>query len=85
MTMRAMYSVLDIREKRDRIGLHHTSFREYLIDPTRSHNFHIDIPAQQYVLARRWLQALATKKMSSYRYEILLPHREAWKYSDVPR
>ncbi|KAJ8072343.1 hypothetical protein PM082_015902 [Marasmius tenuissimus] len=64
LTLRAMHSVLDIRGGWDIIAVYHTSFREYLVDRTRSGIFSIDLrPAQTTYLARRWLQALSTERL----------------------
>ncbi|KAJ8094315.1 hypothetical protein PM082_006855 [Marasmius tenuissimus] len=52
LTLRAMHSVLDIRGLRDPIRHYHTSFRDYLLDQTRSRNFHVDIYARMRVIAR---------------------------------
>ncbi|KAJ8072312.1 hypothetical protein PM082_015871 [Marasmius tenuissimus] len=64
LTLRAMHSVLDIRGGWDIITVYHTSFREYLVDRTRSGIFSIDLgPAQTTYLARRWLQALSIERL----------------------
>ncbi|KAK1233385.1 hypothetical protein PQX77_003458 [Marasmius sp. AFHP31] len=69
MTLRAMHSVLDIQE--DCIAVSHTSFRDYLLDRTRSGIFFIDREAQTYHLARRWLQALSAERLRRHGYEII--------------
>ncbi|KAJ8081015.1 hypothetical protein PM082_017853 [Marasmius tenuissimus] len=61
-----MYSVLDVRGGWDDIRIYHSSFREYLIDPTRSRGFHVDVGVQKYLLARRWLQNLSVNKIPTY-------------------
>ncbi|KAJ8072596.1 hypothetical protein PM082_016155 [Marasmius tenuissimus] len=68
LALRGMYSVLDIHDSGFEIRLLHTSFREYLLDPTRSHDFHIDVRTQVHALARQWLQKLTTSKIKTYRY-----------------
>ncbi|KAK1233563.1 hypothetical protein PQX77_003278 [Marasmius sp. AFHP31] len=65
LTLRAMYSVLDIRGRGDEIRLYHTSFRDFLVDQDRSHNFHIYIPTQTLIIAQKWLQALTAMLTSS--------------------
>ncbi|KAL0063377.1 hypothetical protein AAF712_009686, partial [Marasmius tenuissimus] len=65
--LRGMHSVLNVRGRNDAITVHHTSFRDYLVDQNRSRNFHIDIDSQKYVLARQWLQNLTTSKVRTYR------------------
>ncbi|KAL0071694.1 hypothetical protein AAF712_000616 [Marasmius tenuissimus] len=66
LRLRRMHSVLSIRGWHDAITVHHTSFREYLVDPTRSGHFHIDINTQKYVIARQWLPNLTTSKVRKY-------------------
>ncbi|KAK1215954.1 hypothetical protein PQX77_021424 [Marasmius sp. AFHP31] len=73
LRLRGMHSVLNIRGRDDVISIHHTSFREYLLDQTRSCHFHIDIDSQKYVLVRQWLQNLTTSKVRKYRYEGIYP------------
>ncbi|KAK1226446.1 hypothetical protein PQX77_010530 [Marasmius sp. AFHP31] len=63
LTLRAMYSVLDIRGWGDGIRIYHTSFRDYLVDQTRSRHFHVDLDPQKYPIERLWLQSLATSKV----------------------
>ncbi|KAJ8073682.1 hypothetical protein PM082_011960 [Marasmius tenuissimus] len=70
LTLRAMYSVLDIRDRGDRIRLYHTSFREFLVDRDRSRNFHIDITTQTPIITRKWLQNLTASRLRTYRCEI---------------
>ncbi|KAK1216443.1 hypothetical protein PQX77_020912 [Marasmius sp. AFHP31] len=69
LTLRAMHSVLDIHDWEDKIVMHHTSFRDYLVDRSRSGHFHIDVDAQTPAIARQWLQSLTAGKMSTYRYD----------------
>ncbi|KAJ8094287.1 hypothetical protein PM082_006827 [Marasmius tenuissimus] len=76
LTLRAMYSVLDIRGPEHRIRIYHTSFEEYLVDQNRSCDFHIDVLAQKYVLARQWLRNLSANRMRSYRFDLLSVDRE---------
>ncbi|KAK1216587.1 hypothetical protein PQX77_020779 [Marasmius sp. AFHP31] len=66
LRLRGMHSVLNIRGRDDAITVHHTSFRDYLLDRTRSHHFHIDIDTQRYDIVRQWLQNLTTSKILSY-------------------
>ncbi|KAK1229239.1 hypothetical protein PQX77_007714 [Marasmius sp. AFHP31] len=66
LTLRAMHSILGIGGSEDRLYVYHTSFTDYLVDPTRSGRFHIDTQAQNYVIARQWLQNLRTSKMRTY-------------------
>ncbi|KAK1217532.1 hypothetical protein PQX77_019821 [Marasmius sp. AFHP31] len=73
LRLRGMHSVLNIRGRDDGVSVHHTSFREYLLDQTRSGHFHIDIDTQEYVIARQWLQNLTTSKVRKYRYEGIYP------------
>ncbi|KAL0063227.1 hypothetical protein AAF712_009829, partial [Marasmius tenuissimus] len=61
-----MHSVLYIGGWDDWIAVHHTSFREYLVDPNRSRNFHIDVDTQKYAIARQWLLNLTTSKVLTY-------------------
>ncbi|KAK1218924.1 hypothetical protein PQX77_018366 [Marasmius sp. AFHP31] len=68
-----MHSVLNIRGWDDVITVYHTSFREYLLDRTRSGHFHIDTDSQKYVLARQWLQNLTTSKVHTYSSSQLYP------------
>ncbi|KAJ8091634.1 hypothetical protein PM082_020868 [Marasmius tenuissimus] len=63
LTLRGMYSVLNIGGQKDTITLYHTSFEEYLVDRTRSCDFYIDRPMQEYMIARRWLQSLSTVRV----------------------
>ncbi|KAK1221830.1 hypothetical protein PQX77_015351 [Marasmius sp. AFHP31] len=69
LTLRGMYSVLNIRGPKDDIELYHTSFREYLVDYTRSREFHIDLPAQRNTIAHCWLQSLMIDRLRSLRYD----------------
>ncbi|KAK1216558.1 hypothetical protein PQX77_020804 [Marasmius sp. AFHP31] len=71
LRLRGMHSVLNIRGRDDEITVHHTSFREYLLDRTRSGHFHIDIDTQKYVIARQWLQNLTTSKVRKYSFSQL--------------
>ncbi|KAJ8073330.1 hypothetical protein PM082_011602 [Marasmius tenuissimus] len=66
LTLRGMHSVLHIRGWADEIYIHHTSFREFLLDQNRSRDFHIDILAQECIVARRWLKGLTASKMQDY-------------------
>ncbi|KAL0563163.1 hypothetical protein V5O48_018912, partial [Marasmius crinis-equi] len=66
LTLRAMYSVLEINAHCDKIRVYHTSFADFLGDPVRAGEFHIDRPAQHYLLARRWIQALSVSGVRNY-------------------
>ncbi|KAK1235269.1 hypothetical protein PQX77_001511 [Marasmius sp. AFHP31] len=66
LTLRGMHSELDIRGRGDTIRLYHTSFRDYLVNEARSRNFHIDLGAQQYAIAYRWLRGLTSSKIQTY-------------------
>ncbi|KAL0061556.1 hypothetical protein AAF712_011582 [Marasmius tenuissimus] len=70
VTLRGMHSVMDIRGPEDEIKPFHTSFRDYLVDRTRSGRFFIDTDTQQCVIARQWLPKLTTGKVRTYRYEV---------------
>ncbi|KAJ8074723.1 hypothetical protein PM082_022166 [Marasmius tenuissimus] len=52
-----MHSVLDIRDKE--ITVFHTSFTDFIYDPSRSGQFHIDKAVQRDTLGVKWLRALA--------------------------
>ncbi|KAK1225440.1 hypothetical protein PQX77_011631 [Marasmius sp. AFHP31] len=71
LTLRGMHSVLNIGDREDKINLYHTSFRDYLTDQTRSHNFHINIESEKLVIARNWLKNLTTDKIRTYSSEKL--------------
>ncbi|KAK1230423.1 hypothetical protein PQX77_006489 [Marasmius sp. AFHP31] len=66
LTLRAMYSVLDVRGAEDVIVVYHTSFTDYLHDPARSRDFHVDIQAQRITIARKWLQQLTESGMRTF-------------------
>ncbi|KAK1225116.1 hypothetical protein PQX77_011986 [Marasmius sp. AFHP31] len=66
LTLRAMYSVLNIPDESKKIRVYHTSFTDYLCDQTRSRQFHVDIDSQKHAIARRWLQNLATSRVLTY-------------------
>ncbi|KAK1230231.1 hypothetical protein PQX77_006686 [Marasmius sp. AFHP31] len=61
-TLRGMHSVLDIRGSSDEIRVFHISFRDYLVDQTRSGCFHINVDTQKNAIARQWLQNLTTSQ-----------------------
>ncbi|KAL0061504.1 hypothetical protein AAF712_011647 [Marasmius tenuissimus] len=67
LTLRAMYSVLDIRGWGDKIRVYHNSFRDYLLDPSRSRHFHVDIDTQKCPVERQWLRNLTACQMRTYR------------------
>ncbi|KAK1226115.1 hypothetical protein PQX77_010915 [Marasmius sp. AFHP31] len=70
LTLRGMYSVLNIRGPKDRIELYHTSFEEYLVDHTRSCEFHVDLPARKHTIAHCWLRSLTMDRLRSLRYDL---------------
>ncbi|KAL0570102.1 hypothetical protein V5O48_011862 [Marasmius crinis-equi] len=74
LTLRAMHSVLEIQGPKDPIRVYHTSFTDYLFDPTRSGKFYV--VDQQYVLAWRWGPALprGTQSVKVYNDDL------AWRY-----
>ncbi|KAK1230037.1 hypothetical protein PQX77_006887 [Marasmius sp. AFHP31] len=73
LRLRGMHSVLNLCGRNKEITVHHTSFRDYLLDRARSGHFHIDIDTQKYVIARQWLQNLMTSKVRNYRYKGIYP------------
>ncbi|KAJ8084815.1 hypothetical protein PM082_003592 [Marasmius tenuissimus] len=75
LTLRAMYSVLDIRGWGDKIRVYHNSFRDYLLDPSRSRHFHVDIDAQKYPVERQWLRNLTACQMRTYSSEQLYDYK----------
>ncbi|KAK1216828.1 hypothetical protein PQX77_020537 [Marasmius sp. AFHP31] len=72
LMLRPMHSVLDIQGAWDEIKVFHTSFRDYLLDRSRSGIFFIDQPAHTCFLARRWLQALSAERLRRYSFYQLL-------------
>ncbi|KAK1220039.1 hypothetical protein PQX77_017212 [Marasmius sp. AFHP31] len=58
-TLWSLHSVLDIQGGNAAISVYHTSFVDFLHDPSRSGEFHIDRAARHSALACRWLRALA--------------------------
>ncbi|KAK1226478.1 hypothetical protein PQX77_010562 [Marasmius sp. AFHP31] len=78
LTLRAMYSVLNIRGWSNDIRIYHASFRDYLVDPIRSRHFHVDLDAQTYSIRRQWLQNLATSKTQTYSSNFQLYGWETW-------
>ncbi|KAK1226411.1 hypothetical protein PQX77_010622 [Marasmius sp. AFHP31] len=67
LTLRAMRSLLDIRGPGLGLRVYQTSFREYLVDQSRSQTFYIDLTSQKYLIAHQWLQNLSTEKMRTCR------------------
>ncbi|KAJ8077673.1 hypothetical protein PM082_002106 [Marasmius tenuissimus] len=67
LTLRAMHSVLDVRGGRDAIRVFHISFRDYILDETRSGPFCIDRAAQRDLITQKWLQALSVDKVKKYK------------------
>ncbi|KAK1221485.1 hypothetical protein PQX77_015719 [Marasmius sp. AFHP31] len=55
----SMHSVLNIGAGNDRITVIHTSFTDFIYDPSRSRQFYIDQVLQRDTLAVYWLRALA--------------------------
>ncbi|KAJ8080341.1 hypothetical protein PM082_017174 [Marasmius tenuissimus] len=70
LTLRGMHAVLHIGGWADVIRVHHTSFADYLVDPSRSQEFYIDPSAQKHFIAQQWLEQLTTSKMCAYRYAL---------------
>ncbi|KAJ8080337.1 hypothetical protein PM082_017170 [Marasmius tenuissimus] len=66
LTLRGMHAVLHINGWADKIHIHHTSFRDYLVDPSRSQKFYIDPSAQKHFIMQQWLEKLTTSKMRAY-------------------
>ncbi|KAK1215760.1 hypothetical protein PQX77_021598 [Marasmius sp. AFHP31] len=56
--LRFMHSVLNIGSGDVAITAYHTSFTDFLYDPSRSEQFYIDRPACHDALARDWLRTL---------------------------
>ncbi|KAL0057827.1 hypothetical protein AAF712_015518 [Marasmius tenuissimus] len=69
LALRGMHSVLQIHGWTDPIKLLHTSFRDYLLDQSRSQGFYIDLDAQKPIVAQQWLEKLTPCKVQAYRYE----------------
>ncbi|KAJ8091666.1 hypothetical protein PM082_020901 [Marasmius tenuissimus] len=65
LALRMMHLVLNVGGQEDRVTIHHTSFREYLLNRTRG-KLWIDISAQEHRLAREMLRNLSVEKMGSY-------------------
>ncbi|KAG7085407.1 hypothetical protein E1B28_002968 [Marasmius oreades] len=57
-TLRAMHSVLDVRDRDKGIKIYHTSFTDFLLDPARSREFYINKSEWVDFLACRWTRAL---------------------------
>ncbi|KAK1220515.1 hypothetical protein PQX77_016715 [Marasmius sp. AFHP31] len=55
----SLHSVLNIQGGDAAISVYHTSFVDFLHDPSRSGEFHIDRAAHHSALARQWLCVLA--------------------------
>ncbi|KAL0067535.1 hypothetical protein AAF712_005526 [Marasmius tenuissimus] len=68
LTLREMHAVLHTPGWADNIRIHHTSFRDYLVDPSRSQKFYIDLSAQKHFIMQQWLEKLTTSKMRAYRF-----------------
>ncbi|KAJ8076232.1 hypothetical protein PM082_000651 [Marasmius tenuissimus] len=67
LTLRGMHSVLIIHGQGDRIGVHHTSFTDYLTDQTRSLDYHINKKKQRHPIVQQWVQSLATSRIQTHR------------------
>ncbi|KAK1231442.1 hypothetical protein PQX77_005442 [Marasmius sp. AFHP31] len=70
-TLWSLHSVLNIRGGDVAITVYHTSLTDFLHDPSRSREFHIDRAACYSALARQWLRNLTTNKVQTYKYEAL--------------
>ncbi|KAG7085402.1 hypothetical protein E1B28_002963 [Marasmius oreades] len=57
-TLRAMHSVLDVRDREDDIKIYHKSFTDFLLDQTRSREFFINQSEWEDFLACRWTRSL---------------------------
>ncbi|KAG7100059.1 hypothetical protein E1B28_001844 [Marasmius oreades] len=57
-TLRAMHSVLDVRDREDDIRIYHKSFTDFLFDWARSREFFIDRSMWTDSVACRWTRAL---------------------------
>ncbi|KAK1225525.1 hypothetical protein PQX77_011533 [Marasmius sp. AFHP31] len=62
--LRYMHSVLDIATGDAAITVYHTSFTDFLCDPSRSRQFYIDRAARHEFFAVQWLQRL-TQRLKS--------------------
>ncbi|KAL0057141.1 hypothetical protein AAF712_016232, partial [Marasmius tenuissimus] len=58
LTLRFMHSVINIQGGDVAISTYHTSFTDFLLDPSRSGPFHIDVAAHHETLAIQWLRTL---------------------------
>ncbi|KAK1226460.1 hypothetical protein PQX77_010544 [Marasmius sp. AFHP31] len=59
LSLRSLHSVLDIRGGDVGITAYHTSFTDFLYDPSRSSEFYIDRTARHNALALQWLRTLS--------------------------
>ncbi|KAG7085381.1 hypothetical protein E1B28_002945 [Marasmius oreades] len=57
-TLRAMHSVLDVRDRDDCITIYHKSFTDFLLDRARSREFFINKSEREDFLACRWTRVL---------------------------
>ncbi|KAJ8088936.1 hypothetical protein PM082_014183 [Marasmius tenuissimus] len=73
-----MHSVLDIGDQGIRVF--HTSFTDFIHDPSRSERFHIDKVVQHDTLAVKWLQVLAHQVRENPSI-VLEPNDEGHTYS----
>ncbi|KAK1222440.1 hypothetical protein PQX77_014709 [Marasmius sp. AFHP31] len=77
-----MYSVLNLGAGDDLITVSHTSFTEFIHDPSRSGQFYIDKVAQRDTLAVHWLRVLAQQVRKNPNI-VLQPKDERHTYSDT--
>ncbi|KAJ8073550.1 hypothetical protein PM082_011826 [Marasmius tenuissimus] len=67
LTLYSMRSLLDICGPEHGLHVYHTSFRDYLVDKSRSQNFHIDLTTERLVIVHLWLQNLSTERVRACR------------------
>ncbi|KAK1218642.1 hypothetical protein PQX77_018670 [Marasmius sp. AFHP31] len=82
LTLRRMHSVLHINGRADKIQLHHTSFRDFLVEQNRSQDFYIDLTARRPVVAQQWLQGLTTSKMLAYSFDQLYDDKTRYFFTE---
>ncbi|KAJ8095405.1 hypothetical protein PM082_023175 [Marasmius tenuissimus] len=85
IALRGMHSVLHIGEWSEEIHIHHNSFRDYLIDQSRSRSFYIDLDAQKHVIAQQWLEKLTPRNIQAYSLDQLYSNETVsffvlWKF-----
>ncbi|KAG7085414.1 hypothetical protein E1B28_002975 [Marasmius oreades] len=74
-TLRAMHSVLDVRDRDDDIKIYHKSFTDFLLDQARPREFFIDKSMWKDFLACRWTRVLT---------EQLRKDPELLRHKDLP-